>query len=468
MVPVSQSGIRDPRSRSRVGCRRPNASFTYDNLGNRTGVTRGNGVSTAYGFDAISRLTSLAHTGTSSNQSYAFTYDPAGEIVSKTTTNPAYTWNAAAPLSQAYQLNGQNQYTSVGATAYAYDTRGNLAVGAETYNYDSENRLIYASLPAATLSYYPDGALYQTMGSAATRFLYDDDQIVAEYDGSNNLLRRYVEGPAIDEMLVWYEGTGTSARNWLLGDHEGSVIAGTDQSGVVQFFNSYDEYGQPGTSNVGRFQYTGQAWIPEASLYDYRARDYMPSIGRFLQTDPKGYDAGTLNLYGYVGEDPIDRMDPSGLTPIDTSKMSGSDRALGDAINKVMTSGGTQTVTTKGGLSVTISATKSGVTMTFSQSVMGVKVASFSITGTPRMLKGAEGYALDDAKVSGAKASYPKGQPQTPGTVSVGPAHYNIGTDKKPVYDTEIGVKFQNTTTLSVGPASKTYDGGSTYGLGVE
>ena len=88
------------------------ASFTYDNLGNRIGVTRGNNVSTAYGFDAISRLTSLAHTGAttstgaSGNQSYTFTYDPADEILSKLTTNAAYAWNAAAALSQAYQLNG--------------------------------------------------------------------------------------------------------------------------------------------------------------------------------------------------------------------------------------------------------------------------------------------------------------------------------------------------------------------------
>ncbi|NWN23243.1 RHS repeat-associated core domain-containing protein, partial [Escherichia coli] len=53
--------------------------------------------------------------------------------------------------------------------------------------------------------------------------------------------------------------------------------------------NSYDEYGIPATGNMGRFQYTGQAWIPELGMYHYKARIYSPTLGRFLQTDPIGY-----------------------------------------------------------------------------------------------------------------------------------------------------------------------------------
>jgi RHS repeat-associated protein len=79
--------------------------------------------------------------------------------------------------------------------------------------------------------------------------------------------------------------------------------------------NSYDEYGIPGTTNTGRFQYTGQAWIPELGIYYYKARMYSPTLGRFLQTDPVGY-LGGMNLYGYTNDDPVDRVDPMGFRDI--------------------------------------------------------------------------------------------------------------------------------------------------------
>ncbi|WP_373878798.1 RHS repeat-associated core domain-containing protein [Maricaulis virginensis] len=86
----------------------------------------------------------------------------------------------------------------------------------------------------------------------------------------------------------------------------------TDWSGAAIQINSYDEYGAPAPGNAGRFGYTGQVWLPETGLYHYKNRAYNPELGRFMQTDPIGVSGG-MNLYAYVGGDPVNLVDPLGL-----------------------------------------------------------------------------------------------------------------------------------------------------------
>ena len=100
-----------------------------------------------------------------------------------------------------------------------------------------------------------------------------------------------------------------------------------DNGGVVVEKYTYDVFGRPKITADGqgehsysyyghRFLFQGREYLYELGLSDYRHRMYHPGLGRFLQTDPKGFDAGDMNLSRYCGDDPVDGSDPLGLTDI--------------------------------------------------------------------------------------------------------------------------------------------------------
>ncbi len=310
----------------------PYATYGYDNLGRRTSIARPNGVNTTYGYDPASRLTSLAHaftSGGSGGVSFAYTHNPAGQVLSVTPNTAIYDNSSPSWGTTDYAVNGLNQ-TGLGFV-FTHDAKGNLlSDGTRVYTYDQANRLRSSATNGtvnSTLSYDSLGRLGELTGTQGARYLYDGDEISGIIpNGSTGLINRIVRGPWPDEVVVSYPTNSTPL--WLLQDHLGSTIAITDPSGNLITSLAYDEYGVPRSGNSGRFQYTGQLWLPDAQVYHYKARAYHPGFGRFLQTDPLGYAAGA-NLYGYVGGDPVNWVDPMGTDYITRSCISGGDYASG-------------------------------------------------------------------------------------------------------------------------------------------
>jgi len=321
------------------------ANLGYDALGRRTVLTFGDLSSQSWSYYGDDRVMSLAHSfpNTPDNVTFGYGYDPAGRETSRTSTNAAYLYTPPVK-STAYTTNTLNQYPSVAGYSYSWWPEGPLHQDDQRLaRYDEVGKLVTV-FPTVTPGVVdtnnwavmgPDalGHIYfherQKVAGTAFPFIYHstdglrpENVVDWQYQSSGGVLtlqgtRLYVLGPDPDERWLFVDIN--SGSYYPHTDREGSTIA-LSYAGAAAAKYSYGPYGESGDAIVDAgygpssypFRYTGQRLYPGLKIYDYKARDYTPDLGRFLQPDPAGLDQGP-NLYEYVGGNPIGAADPSGM-----------------------------------------------------------------------------------------------------------------------------------------------------------
>jgi RHS repeat-associated protein len=166
-----------------------------------------------------------------------------------------------------------------------------------------------------TFRYDPFGRRIQKSGPlGTTNYLYDGANLLEEVDQSGNVLARYTQSGLLDEPLSELRGTSTS---YYQDDGLDSITSLSNSASALANSYTYDSYGKLTASSgtvTNPFQYTAREFDSETGLNYNRARYYNPTYGRFISEDPLGFGGGSPNVYAYVGNNPINLLDPLGLT----------------------------------------------------------------------------------------------------------------------------------------------------------
>lgn len=350
--------------------------YSYDAKSRLTGRSLVNGTRSNYSYDGMSRLTNLNVRGFADSE---FVYNTANQIAQQTESEGGWAgnfsydslnrltgWTQTVPdpnevtseevppglpnghrVHETYSYDGVgnrtaasgipttsytydpfNRLASTNGSAYTYDNNGNLLSKDEdedltTYTWDFENRLTQVTTPGGLTVNYEYDALGRrvrrsTSSGASLKFVYDGQEVVQDLDNSGDVVTSYLNGPGPDDKVR--QSDAAYGNLYFTTDRVGSTVFLTDDSGNKVEAIGYDSFGASVGVHATRYVYTGREFDADTNLYYYRARWYDPSIGRFLSEDPMAFVDG-VNMYSYVGNNPIAFRDPTGLSNLDSDNI---------------------------------------------------------------------------------------------------------------------------------------------------
>ena len=363
-----------------------NFNFEYDDLSRMTKMIYPNGMETRMSFEGDMRLSKIEHIKTGLfdrvqskfsylydnndnktrlntfrrtlpiNETLNYTYDKKNQLLTATNplrsvANESFTYDLAGNLlKQTGQTtnsnyNENNQLTDDGTYIYKYDMKGNMierinktSNKTTRYEWDIENQLIKVTthetenaMPSETITYAYDGLgrrIEKNINGKTKSYIYDNEDILAEFDEEGLFEKYYVHGMGIDKPLAMLDNEFENGRDnftsyYYHKDGMGSITSLTDKEGKEAEKYVYNAFGKmtiyderdnkiEASQFDNPYSFTGREHDSETGLHYHRARYYNPEIARWISEDPIGFDSGDMNLYRYVENNPLYWIDPYG------------------------------------------------------------------------------------------------------------------------------------------------------------
>lgn len=266
----------------------------------------------SYDYDSAGFLYRVTRNGVLSSQ---YAYDLDGNRTRLTTSKGVV--NGLADL--------RDRLISYGDETFRYDDAGSLILRAKTstpdtvrYAYSPLGQLVTVIVKGDRIDYGTDAVnrriAKRLNGQLVQTFIYASGLApIAELDGQGKLRSRFIYATRdnVPEVMI---RDGVTYR--LVVDDRGSVrVVVNASTGEVAQQIDYDEFGVVVSDSRPGFQpfgFAGGIYDAASGLVHFGARDYDPSLGRWISADPILFKGGTANLYLYVANDPANRTDPSG------------------------------------------------------------------------------------------------------------------------------------------------------------